>query len=233
MDVLFFELLLVPPTKYRPMRIFKGDKFEDVQTTAFKRVIECNEAMYCLKRATDKNVDNKFVEKYEAKYEKKLRGSNIEEKLHSAYIDLQIKINQLYDSEPQPNDLKAPTGVRQLLEKKQGLFRMHMMGKRVNYACRSVITPDPYLDVDEIGIPEIFAKMLTFPDVVSGLNIGKMRQAILKGPNVYPGANFTSNTGRDTDKRFLPECQKMRQQDSRLLKTVGGRLSQDVTVSFS
>jgi len=36
----------------------------------------------------------------------------------------------------------------------QGIFRGFMMGKRVNYACRSVITPDPYLDVDEVGVPE-------------------------------------------------------------------------------
>lgn len=36
-------------------------------------------------------------------------------------------------------------GVRQQLEKKEGLFRMNMMGKRVNYAARSVISPDPYI----------------------------------------------------------------------------------------
>lgn len=45
----------------------------------------------------------------------------------------------------------------QLLEKKEGLFRKHMMGKRVNYAARSVISPDPYLNTDEIGIPEVMA----------------------------------------------------------------------------
>ena len=43
----------------------------------------------------------------------------------------------------------------QILEKKEGLFRKHMMGKRVDYACRSVISPDPFLNVDEIGIPEV------------------------------------------------------------------------------
>jgi DNA-directed RNA polymerase I subunit RPA1 len=35
--------------------------------------------------------------------------------------------------------------VRQQLEKKEGLFRMNMMGKRVNFAARSVISPDPYI----------------------------------------------------------------------------------------
>ena len=40
----------------------------------------------------------------------------------------------------------------QLIEKKQGLFRKHMMGKRVDYAARSVISPDPFIAVDEIGM---------------------------------------------------------------------------------
>lgn len=57
------------------------------------------------------------------------------------------------------------------MEKKEGLFRMHMMGKRVNFAARSVITPDPNLDVEEVGIPEVFAKKLTFPTPVTSWNV--------------------------------------------------------------
>lgn len=74
-----------------------------------------------------------------------------------------------------------------VIEKKEGLFRMHMMGKRVNFAARSVITPDPNLNVDEIGIPEEFAKKLTFPTPVTSWNIEEMRKLVLNGPNVYPG----------------------------------------------
>ena len=43
-------------------------------------------------------------------------------------------------------------GFKQLIERKQGLFRMHMMGKRVNYAARTVICPDPNIGIDEIGL---------------------------------------------------------------------------------
>jgi DNA-directed RNA polymerase I subunit RPA1 len=46
-------------------------------------------------------------------------------------------------------------GIKQLLERKHGLFRMHMMGKRVNFSCRSVISPDPNLNTNEIGIPDV------------------------------------------------------------------------------
>lgn len=43
----------------------------------------------------------------------------------------------------------------QLLEKKEGLFRKHMMGKRVDFAARSVICPDMYIGTNEIGIPMV------------------------------------------------------------------------------
>lgn len=61
---------------------------------------------------------------------------------------------------------KGINGIRQLLEKKSGIVRQKMMGKRVNFACRSVISPDPYLAVNEIGIPPYFAMKLTYPEVV-------------------------------------------------------------------
>lgn len=44
-----------------------------------------------------------------------------------------------------------------ILEKKDGLFRKHMMGKRVDYAARSVICPDMYINTNEIGIPMVCA----------------------------------------------------------------------------
>mgnify|MGYP000940696255 CR=1 FL=1 len=62
-------------------------------------------------------------------------------------------------------------GVRQVLEKKEGLFRMKMMGKRVNYAARSVISPDPSLNTDEVGLPLFMAKKLTFAEPVNEYNL--------------------------------------------------------------
>lgn len=47
---------------------------------------------------------------------------------------------------------------------------MHMMGKRVNFSARTVITPDPNLKMEEIGIPDVFAKKLTFPTPVTTYN---------------------------------------------------------------
>ena len=83
-------------------------------------------------------------------------------KLVSVWIDLQNAVNCYMDSAKDPNPLNkdGKAGIRQLLERKEGLFRTNMMGKRVNYCCRSVISPDPYIGCDEIGIPVHFAKTL-------------------------------------------------------------------------
>lgn len=80
-------------------------------------------------------------------------------------------------------------GIKQVLDKKEGLFRRNMMGKRVNYAARTVISPDPYIETDEIGIPMVFAKKLTFPTPVTWHNHEQMAQAVINGPNVHPGAS--------------------------------------------
>ena len=66
-------------------------------------------------------------------------------------------------------------GIKQLLEKKEGLFRMKMMGKRVNYAARSVISPDPMLDTNEVGVPLFMAMKLTFPENVNEINHKSLR----------------------------------------------------------
>ncbi|KAL0453073.1 UNVERIFIED_CONTAM: DNA-directed RNA polymerase I subunit [Sesamum latifolium] len=80
------------------------------------------------------------------------------------------------------------SGICQFLEKKEGIFRQKMMGKRVNFACRSVISPDPYLAVNEIGIPPYFALRLTYPERVTPWNAGKLRGAVINGPEIHPGS---------------------------------------------
>lgn len=65
------------------------------------------------------------------------------------WIQLQDSINTFVDSSMATKTAeKDNQGVRQLLEKKEGMFRMKMMGKRVNYGGRSVISPDPYITTD-------------------------------------------------------------------------------------
>ncbi|KIH46284.1 DNA-directed RNA polymerase subunit A' domain protein [Ancylostoma duodenale] len=78
----------------------------------------------------------------------------------------------------------------QRLKGKQGRFRGNLSGKRVDFSARTVISPDPNLRIDEIGIPIHIALTLTFPEVVNCYNIDRMRRVILNGSDSHPGANY-------------------------------------------
>jgi DNA-directed RNA polymerase I subunit RPA1 len=78
---------------------------------------------------------------------------------------------------------KEQPGLRQLLERKEGMFRMKMMGKRVNFGGRSVISPDPYITTDQIGVPVFMARKLTFPESVALVNAEKLRKLVINGPH--------------------------------------------------
>lgn len=87
--------------------------------------------------------------------------------------------------------------IKQLLEKKEGIFRMKIMGKRVNYAARSVISPDPMLDTNEVGVPLFMAKKLTFPEGVNEANYEKLKKLIINGPGKWPGAMYLEENGKN------------------------------------
>lgn len=63
-------------------------------------------------------------------------------------------------------------------------------GKRVNYAARSVISPDVNIEPNEIGVPPIFANKLHIPEPVTDHNVHQLRELVIRGPHNYPGASF-------------------------------------------
>ena len=85
---------------------------------------------------------------------------------------------------------KPLRGFVQRLKGKQGRFRGNLSGKRVDFSGRTVISPDPNLRIDEVGVPLHIAKLMTYPEVVSRHNIEKIRECVRNGMNQHPGANF-------------------------------------------
>ncbi|EIE19808.1 beta and beta-prime subunits of DNA dependent RNA-polymerase [Coccomyxa subellipsoidea C-169] len=81
-------------------------------------------------------------------------------------------------------------GFVQRLKGKQGRFRGNLSGKRVDFSGRTVISPDPNLAINEVGIPMHVAVILTFPERVTSHNISRLQKCIMNGPGVWPGANF-------------------------------------------
>ena len=74
------------------------------------------------------------------------------------------------------------------LNGKEGRMRGNIMGKRVDYCARTVISPDPNIKVNEVGIPISIAINLTVPEIVNKFNIKKLEDLVKNGVNKYPGA---------------------------------------------
>jgi DNA-directed RNA polymerase III subunit RPC1 len=87
------------------------------------------------------------------------------------------------------NTAKPIRSLTSRLKGKQGRFRGNLSGKRVDFSARTVISPDPNLRVDQVGIPERVAKVMTFPERVNKYNIDMLRKMVNNGPDIHPGAN--------------------------------------------
>ncbi len=82
----------------------------------------------------------------------------------------------------------------QRLKTKEGRFRGNLAGKRVNFSARTVISPDPMLNIDEVGIPESIARELTLPVRVNEKNKKELTDIILRGSESMVGANYVIRT---------------------------------------
>lgn len=85
---------------------------------------------------------------------------------------------------------RALKALSQRLQGKEGRFRGSLSGKRVDFSARTVISPDPNLDIDEVGVPLDVAMRISTPEKVTEWNLEEMRQLIINGPDRYPGALY-------------------------------------------
>jgi len=93
---------------------------------------------------------------------------------------------------------RALKTLAQRLKGKEGRFRSNLSGKRVNFSARTVISPDPNLSINEVGVPIQMARELTVQMRVTALNIKEAVELVKRGPSpkppkgkVYiPGVNY-------------------------------------------
>jgi DNA-directed RNA polymerase subunit A' len=78
----------------------------------------------------------------------------------------------------------------QRLKGKEGRFRGSLSGKRVNFSARTVISPDPTLSLNEVGVPDRVASEMTQTMNVNDRNIEDARRYVANGPESHPGANY-------------------------------------------
>lgn len=87
--------------------------------------------------------------------------------------------------------------IRARLKGKEGRIRGNLMGKRVDFSARTVISGDPNLELDQVGVPKSIAKTLTYPEVVTPYNIDRLTFLVRNGPNEHPGAKYVIRDNGD------------------------------------
>ena len=168
------QTLPVPPVTVRPSIVLEtGIRSEDDLTHKMVDIIRVNQRLKESKEAgTPPLIVQDLVD---------LLQYHI-----TTYFDNEVSgIPQAHHRSGRP--LKTLT---QRLKGKEGRFRGSLSGKRVDFSSRTVISPDPNLDLSEVGVPKIVAMKLTIPEVVTEWNIERMKQLVVNGPTIFPGVNY-------------------------------------------
>jgi len=99
---------------------------------------------------------------------------------------------------------RAMKALRERLKGKEGRVRGNLMGKRVDFSARTVITADPNIAIDELGVPRSIALNLTIPEMVTPYNFDRMVKLVHNGPLEHPGARYiVREDGTRVDLRFV------------------------------
>ncbi|WP_153232543.1 hypothetical protein [Methanocaldococcus vulcanius] len=176
-------VLPVPPVTVRPsITLDTGERSEDDLTHKLVDIIRINNRL-----------------------EENIEGGAPNLIIEDLWNLLQYHINTYFDNEaPGIPPAKHRSGrplktLAQRLKGKEGRFRYNLAGKRVNFSSRTVISPDPCLSVNEVGVPEIIAKELTVPEKVTKYNIERIRKLLRNGSEKHPGVNYVIRKmiGRD------------------------------------
>lgn len=167
-------IMPVPPPSVRPsVKTDNGMRQEDDLTSKLSTIIKVNNN---LKTRIEKNSSS--------------------DQIDMLAMLLQYEVATMIDNTiPGIPQSQQRTGrpIRSLTERlksKEGRIRGNLMGKRVDFSARSVITPDPNISIDELGVPIKIAMNLTFPEIVNKYNKEEMYKLVRNGPDIYPGAKF-------------------------------------------
>ena len=189
------SIVLVPPPHVRPtVSMSSSQKCEDDLTSKLNDIIKSNKA---LADEIEMNSEPHKIELAEA-----LLQYNV-----ATFFNNKIP-NQPQAVQRSGKPLKT---ISQRLIGKEGRVRGNLMGKRVDFSARTVITADPNLSIDEVGVPRKIAMNLTVPETVNEYNIGKMQQFVDNGPNTHPGAKYIiKDGGKKIDLRYAKKRHLLR-----------------------
>ncbi|MEX2017099.1 MAG: DNA-directed RNA polymerase subunit A' [Candidatus Pacearchaeota archaeon] len=164
---------LVPPVTIRPSIILEsGERSEDDLTHKLSDIIRANQRLW-----------------------ENLNAGAPEVIIEDLWDLLQFHITTFFDNTVAripPARHRSGQPLKTITERikgKEGRIRKNLAGKRVNYSGRTVVSPDPSIEINEVGIPYEIARVVTVAETVNDLNIDRMKKMVERGEE-YPGANY-------------------------------------------
>lgn len=174
-EFMVMTVLAVPPPAVRPSIIEEsGARREDDLTHKLADILKINNQLH-------DRLEKKNMTEEQAKIMTLALQYNV-----ATFMDNQI--SGLHPAQ-QRNGRKLKS-IADRLRKKEGRIRGNLNGKRVDQSARSVITPDPYICLDEVGVPVKVAMSITFPEFVNEYNMEEMQMLVRNGPDTWPGAKY-------------------------------------------
>ncbi len=165
--------LLVPPVTVRPSIILEtGERSEDDLTHKLSDIIRANQRLW-----------------------ENLNAGAPEVIIEDLWDLLQFHITTFFDNTVTripPARHRSGQPLKTITERikgKEGRIRKNIAGKRVNYSGRTVISPDPFIGINEVGVPYEIAKIVTVAETVNDINAKKLKGLVQKGSE-YPGASY-------------------------------------------
>mmetsp|Transcript_21791 Transcript_21791/g.51688 ORF Transcript_21791/g.51688 Transcript_21791/m.51688 type:complete len:1361 (+) Transcript_21791:193-4275(+) len=171
---LLVKVLPIPPPHVRPGVSAGGGRSEDDITHKLADIIKANTM---LKVNEQKGAPSHIIAEF----------ARLLQYHHATLITNNSPLVPRQATTKSGRPLKA---ISERLKGKHGRVRGNLMGKRVDFSARTVITPDPNLSIEQVGVPRSIAATLTYPEIVTPFNIERMQQLVSNGPADLPGALF-------------------------------------------
>jgi DNA-directed RNA polymerase II subunit RPB1 len=188
-DWMICQVLPVAPPSVRPsVKMDANQRSEDDLTHIYSHVIKTNNDL--AERINSGNTSPEFIDKLTAVLQ---------------YFVAMIVNNKVKGAVPMANRTNRPLQcITGRLNSKNGRIRGNLMGKRVDFSARSVITGDPNLSARQLGVPMKVAMCLTKPVVVNNRNRKFLTKLVQNGPEVYPGAKiWEKKDGSNVSLRYV------------------------------
>lgn len=171
---MILTVLAIPPVTIRPsITLESGERSEDDLTHKLGDVVRINQRLF-----------------------ENINAGAPEIIIEDLWDLLQYHVTTYFDNEVSQVPPARHRGGQPLktitarIKSKEGRIRHNLAGKRTNFSARTVISPDPMLELNEVGVPDQIVMKLTVPERVTFWNLEYLKKFIERGPEKYPGANY-------------------------------------------